>query len=329
MKRLKFISCVLFIIIFTTFSATVFAENGIFVDNQDDLTQTEEKPIESIQDASNHETELEKSAAINQTLLGIYETWTSIISIILILVTILGIAAPIYANIRIDKKIKRATEKLRNENDKLMEKHISINNALMLTASTEYWSSNEILKDILKEDKENTYLQLLIGRNIFLQYTGDNSPKDLNEEQLQDVEEAINHYLFVANHSDTEEKYYTLGVIFPNSIIHELCILTEKLIDHSIKNGGSNYHKLTVSVIKAIERILAIKDFDDIANDDQTNVHIMSYIKLNKKLAESYAHFGNIKAKKQYLYTLKLYSISKDLDYKNEIEECTKALAEL
>ena len=199
----------------------------------------------------------------------------------------------------------------------------------MLSASKEYWSSNEILNDILREDKENAYLHLLIGRNYFLQYEGENQPQNFDEEDLKNIEDAINHYLFVANHSKTEDRYYELGVIFPNSIIHELCMLTNKLVEHSLKRNCANYHKLTVAVLKAIEKILGIKDFDDIANDEPTNVHIMNYINLNHALAKSYAYFGNIKAKEQYLYTLKLYSISTDLDYKTEIDHCTKALTEL
>lgn len=331
MKRVRYIICLLVIILlFITFPFSVHAEEiASTADDEIVTTQQEEtQPNESLVDAD-YQTQLEESLALNKELLGVYETWTSIISIILILVTIFGVAVPLYSNFRIDKKINNATRKMRKEYEKVMEKNISINNALMLSASKEYWSSNEILNDILREDKENAYLHLLIGRNYFLQYEGENQSQNLDEEDLKNIEDAINHYLFVANHSKTEDKYYELGVIFPSSIIHELCILTGKLIEHSLKGQCANYHKLTVSVLRAIEKVLGIKDFDDIANDEPTNVHIMNYINLNHELAKSYAHFGNIKAKEQYLYTLKLYSISTDLDYKKEIDSCTKALAEL
>ena len=331
MKRVRYIiSLFVIILLFITFPFSVHAEEiPTTTDNETVTTELEEtQPSESLVDAE-YQTQLKESLALNKELLSVYETWTSIISIILILVTIFGVAVPLYSNFRIDKKINNATRKMRKEYEKVMEKNISINNALMLSASKEYWSSNEILNDILREDKENAYLHLLIGRNYFLQYEGENQPRNLDEEDLKNIEDAINHYLFVANHSKTEDRYYELGVIFPNSIIHELCMLTGKLIEHSLKGKRANYHKLTVSVLRAIEKILGIKDFDDIANDEPTNVHIMNYINLNHELAKSYAHFGNIKAKEQYLYTLKLYSISTDLDYKTEIDHCTKALAEL
>ena len=331
MKRVRYIISLLgVILLLIIFPLSVHAED--IVSTADDeivaTQQQETQPSESLFNAD-YQTQLEESLALNKELLGVYETWTSIISIILILVTIFGVAVPLYSNFRIDKKINNATRKMRKEYEKVMEKNISINNALMLSASKEYWSSNEILNNVLREDKENAYLHLLIGRNHFLQYEGENQPQNLDEEDLKNIEDAINHYLFVANHSNTEDKYFELGVIFPNSIIHELCILTGKLIEHSLKGQYANYHKLTVSVLRAIEKILGIKDFDDIANDEPTNVHIMNYTNLNHELAKSYAHFGNIKAREQYQYTLRLYYISNEIDYRQEIDECTAAISRL
>lgn len=331
MKRVRYIiSLLVIILLFIASPFSVHAEEiPATTDNETVTTEMEEtQPDENLVNAD-YQTQLEESLALNKELLSVYETWTSIISIILILVTIFGVAVPLYSNFRIDKKINNSTKRLRKEQEKIMEQNLSVNNALMLSASKEYWASNAILKDILKENKDNAYLHLLIGRNLFLQYGDENLEESLSDEALRDIEEAINHYLFVTNHTKAEDKYYALGVIFPDSIIHELCILTSTLIAHSLKGQCANYHKLTVSVLRAIERVLGIKDFDDIANDEQTNVHIMNYINLNHELAKSYAHFGNIKAKEQYLYTLKLYSISTDLDYKKEIDSCTKALAEL
>lgn len=40
------------------------------------------------------------------------------------------------------------------------------------------------------------------------------------------------------------------------------------LIQYSISGQRENYHKLAVKVIVAIENILGIHCFDDIANDD-------------------------------------------------------------
>ena len=331
MKRARYIiSLLVIILLFIMFPFSVYAEEIPATTNNETVTTEakETQPNESLVDAD-YQTQLEESLALNKELLGVYETWTSIISIILILVTIFGVAVPLYSNFRIDKKINSAKKRLLKEQEKIMEKNLLINNALMLSASKEYWSANEILNDILKEDMDNAYLHLLIGRNYFLQYEVENRPQKLDDEDLQNIEDAINHYLFVAEHSKTEDKYYELGVIFPNSIVHELCILTGKLIEHSLEGKHSHYHKLTVSVLKAIEKVLGIKNFDDIADNEQDHVHIMNYVGLNYELAKSYAHFGNIKAKKQYQYTLKLYSISKELDYSKQIAECKKALAEL
>lgn len=331
MKRVRYIiSLFVIILLFITFPFSVHAEEiPTTTDNETVTTETEEtQPDENLANAD-YQTQLEESLALNKELLSIYETWTAIVSIVLILVTIFGVAVPLYSNFRIDKKINNSTKRLRKEQETLMEQNLSVNNALMLSASTEYWASNEILKDILKENKDNAYLHLLIGRNLFLQYGDENLEKALNDEALRDIEEAINHYLFVANHTKAEEKYYALGVIFPDSIIHELCILTSTLIAHSLRGQCANYHKLTVSVLRAIEKVLGFKDFDDIANDEPTNVHLMNYISLNHELAKSYAHYGNIKAKAQYQYTLKLYSISSEIDYSQEIDECTAAISRL
>ena len=322
MKKIRYILYAIIIAIFlSAMTVTSYAEN----EGQSAPAQSENAIIEK----SDSEDRLDEVLASNKQLLDIYDTWTSVISIVLIVVTVIGIVVPIYANIKTDKKIKSATNKMKAENEELMKKYISINNALMLSASKDYWSSNVILKDILKTDKENAYLHLLIGRNIFLQYIIECAPNELSAEHREDLEEAVNHYLFVAEHSKTKDNYFTLGVIFPDSIIHELCILTNRLIEDSLTNNAPNYHKLAVSVIKTIEKVLGIKSFDDIANEDQTNVHLMNYIGLNHELAKSYEHFGNIKAKEQYLYTIKLYSVSKELDYKSEIEECNKALERL
>lgn len=331
MKRVRYIIGLFGVILMLiTFPFSVRAEEMTST-AEDDIATTETvetQPNEKTRDID-YQTQLEESLALNKELLSIYETWTSIISIILILVTIFGVAVPLYSNFRIDKKINSATKRLRKEQEKIMGKNLLINNALMLSASKEYWSANEILNDILKEDKDNAYLHLLIGRNYFLQYEVENQPQKLDDEDLQNIEDAINHYLFVAEHSKTEDKYYELGVIFPDSIVHELCILTGKLIEHSLEGKHSHYHKLTVSVLKAIEKVLGIKNFDDIADDEQDHVHIMHYVGLNHDLAKSYAHFGNVKAKKQYQYTLKLYSISKELDYSKQIAECNAAISEL
>ncbi len=337
MKKLRYwLITFLFIVISSSFSTIV--AYGDTNDIHSNITQTEEveentglseNSTSSTSDVeqSGYMDDLKHSLEMNERLFGIYETWTAFISIILILVTIIGIFIPFYNNKKMDDKIEKAVLGFKEENEAILQKHVSINNALMLSASGEYWSSNEILKDLLKEDNQNSYLHLLIGRNIFLQYEGKESSPELNEEKIKEMETAIEHFLFVANNTSAESKYYELGVIFPDSIIHELCILTGELIDYSLEhNTVSNYHKLAVKVIKAIEKALNIKDFDDIANEDQTNVHIMNYIGLNHALAKSYAHFGNIRAREQYTYTLKLYSISSDLDYSEQIAECREKI---
>ncbi len=331
MKFIRYINGLLAVIfLLTALSFAVYAEEASStVDIENSTTQTQEADSQDNFSRDDDQKQLEESLALNKELLNVYQTWTAIISIVLILVTIFGIAFPLYSNSQIDKKINKATKKLREETENILEKNVCMNNALMLSASGDHWASNEILKDILKQDQQNSYLHLLIGRNYFLQYEGENSPQKLDDQDLKNIEDAINHYLFVASHSKTEDKYYELGVIFPNSIIHELCMLTMKLLKHSMEGQCANYHKLTVSVIKAIEKVLGIKTFDDIANGEPTDVHIMNYIILNHELAKSYVHFGNVKAKEQYLYALKLYSISADMNYEDEIKACKAALSKL
>ena len=194
MKRVRcIISLLVVILLFIMFPFSVHAEEiPTTTDNEIVTIEMEEtQPNESLVDAD-YQAQLEESLALNKELLSVYETWTSIISIILILVTIFGVAVPLYSNFRIDKKINSATKRLRKEQEKIMEKNLSVNNALMLSASKEYWASNEVLNDILKENKDNAYLHLLIGRNLFLQYGDENLEKTLNNEALRDIEEAIN-----------------------------------------------------------------------------------------------------------------------------------------
>lgn len=175
-------------------------------------------------------------------------------------------------------------------------------------------------------------MHLLAGRNAVLEYVldiPDYEERQLNEDEIEEVEKAVEHYLFVANNSKSESEYFELGAIFSDSIIHELCMLICTLIDYSMEHEGvSNYHKLTVKVLKAIEKMLGIKDFDDIVNEEQSNVHIMNYIGLNHTLAKSYMHFGNAKAKKQFEYALELYSIDPVLNCEH-IGECKKIIESL
>ena len=152
MKRARYIiSLLVIILLFIMFPFSVYAEEIPATTNNETVTTEakETQPNESLVDAD-YQTQLEESLALNKELLGVYETWTSIISIILILVTIFGVAVPLYSNFRIDKKINSAKKRLLKEQEKIMEKNLLINNALMLSASKEYWSANEILNDILK-----------------------------------------------------------------------------------------------------------------------------------------------------------------------------------
>lgn len=101
-------------------------------------------------------------------------------------------------------------------------------------------------------------------------------------------------------------------------------------VEHSTKqNGRADYHKLAVKVLRTIEKVLKFDSFDDIANEDQTNVHLMNYKGLNFELAKSYRFYGNIKAKEQFEYCLQLFTISADDGYEKEIDECKEALREI
>ncbi len=274
--------------------------------------------------------ELETVVETNKELRAIYGVWTAVITIVLVLVTILGIAIPLYDRKNINQKIKDAIQKLQEENKVLNQRQLTLNNALMLSASKDYYTSNTLLEKLLQEDKKDAYIHLLIGRNTFLQYESEDLERELTDDDRDEIEKAIEHFIFVVNNLNNESNFYELGSVFPDSVIHELCMLTTELINSSINDEMcSNYHKLTVRVIKTIEQILKIESFDDIANEDQTNVHIMNYKNLNHALAESYKTFGNIKAISQYEYTLSLYKISSDLNEAEAIEDCVKNIEEL
>lgn len=278
---------------------------------------------------SDYNSELEYALQTNEKLFDIYGTWTSVITIILILITIVGLAVPLYNSKTIDKKIKRAISNLKSESESITKKQLELTNALMLSASKEYGASNAILDRLIEKFPDDSYLHLLIARNIFQQFETITA-SSLNNNDVDSIERAIQHFLYVAYNTDIESEYYELGAVFPNSIVHELCYLTHTLVEYSITQQGSgHYHKLTTKVLRAIEYMLNIHEFDDIANEDQTNVFIMNYVLLNHALAQSYMYFGNIKAKEQYEYALKLYQISTPLDYSSEIEDCRRAIKTL
>ncbi|MBP3339097.1 MAG: hypothetical protein J6L69_06815 [Lachnospiraceae bacterium] len=295
-------------------------------DNISTIISEETDVLQSNTDDGNNNN-VENIIKINEKLYDLYGTWTSIIAIIAILITILGFAVPLYNSKKIDRKIENAICEIKKENELINKKQLLLNNALMLSASSNYYSSNKILNRLVETDKSNSYLHLLIGRNIFHKYETVYIERELDYDEINEIEKAIKHFLFVADNSDKDEEYYELGSVFSDSIIHELCMLTNRLIEFSIMHEYTgNYHKLAIRVIKAIEDLLGIKEFDDIVNEEQSNVHIMNYIILNHMLAKSYLHYGNIKAKEQYEYTIKLYSISKELDYEKEINDCYEAI---
>ena len=337
-----FRSIITIFITFTLFtSSTVYANNLETEASPDSLVIQESTAEDTDNSTSNsiltedssserdYNSELEYALQTNEKLFDIYGTWTSVITIILILITIVGFAVPLYNSKTIDKKIKRAISNLKSESEAITKKQLELTNALMLSASKEYYASNAILNRLIEKHPDDSYLHLLIARNLF-QQNEDKTASSLNSDDADNIEKAIQHFLYVAYNIDIESEYYELGVIFPDSIVHELCHLTHTLVEYSItQRSHGHYHKLTTKVLRAIEHILDIHEFDDIANEDQTNVFIMNYVLLNHALAQSYMYFGNIKAKEQYEYTLKLYQIATTLDYSSEINDCRRAIKTL
>ena len=280
-------------------------------------------------DAVISQEEIEDIVHTNEQLRDIYGTWTSVIAAIFIVITVIGFAVPLYSKRSVDKKIKDAIKLINKENEIMNAKQIAISNALMLSASESYYASNKILEKLLEKDKNDSYLNLLIARNIFLKYV-DYKRSRLELNDIYEIKRAIDCYIFVANNRGDETEFYELGAVFSNNIIHELCTLTGCLFDYYEDKGVcSDSHKVAVKVIETIKKILGFNSFSDIANEDQTNVHLMNYIGLNHRLADSYYRFGHIDAKKQYEYVLKLYSISDELNYEKQKEECTDKIKEL
>lgn len=293
---------------------------------------TETAPVT---EADGGEDELRRALEINEKLYGLYSTWTAVIGIVLVLVTLFGIGIPLYNQHSIDKKIKAASSELWRQSAEIDRRRTAIMNAAMLSASKEYGISNDILRRLLKDEagEDDTYLHLMIGRNVFYEYYVERlggGDLALTDAGRREAENAIEHYLIAAGRADGAASYYELGAVFPDSIAHELSILTSMLIESSINTAGcGNYHALTVRVLRATEKILGVSSFDDIANMDQTNVFLMNYIVLQRDLARSYMHFGNVKAREQYEYVLKLYTISNEIDYESEIADCRQRIAEL
>ncbi len=275
--------------------------------------------------------ELENTLKMNQMLQELYGTWTTVITIAISITTLVGVGLPIFSSIQIDKKIKNAVAKMQKDATKANQKQLVINNALLLSASRDYISSNQLIEKLMKEYPADPYLDLLYGRNVFYLFQASEhalTPKDNNISML---ESGVEHYLRAAtSKSIKQSNYYELGAVFSDSIIHELCIMTGLLIDYSMEHPGcSNYHRLTRSVLQAIEDLLGLHSLDAFADEDPTNTHIMNYTILNHQLAKSYEHFGNLKAKAQYEYTLKLYMISNELEYGGEKTDCVQAVERL
>ncbi|MCD8107070.1 MAG: hypothetical protein LUE20_03780 [Oscillospiraceae bacterium] len=329
MNIVKCIAITALTIVLLTVPIQFLAEESVEAQEISDVTVELDEQYEPSE--ADLKTDLETAISINDKLFDLYGTWTAVIGIVLILVSVVGIAVPVYMNAKVDNKIRRELIKFKKVLEKSRVENIKINNALMLSASQEYWSSNEILEKCLNEDQSSVYLHLLVGRNVFLAYEKqwkDSSKR--SEDQIKAIQKAVEYYIFAIEHSSDDNKYYNLGAVFENSVVHELCILTGELLRYSTEEEGrANYHKLAVKVIRTIEKVLHYDSFDDIANDDQTNVYLMFYKLLNFDLAKSYLFFGNIMGKEQFEYALKLFTISADIAYDNEISECKEALDSL
>ncbi len=275
--------------------------------------------------------DIEYTVQMNEYLKGVYETWTGVIGAILTVTAIFGIAFPMYSSRQMDKKIQAAVANLKKDIEKESKKQIGINSALLLFSSNDYAMSNDILKKLMQEYPQDVYLHLLFGRNVFYEFYAAQNPSEIKAENLHILEEGIEHYLKVAQSSPAKQsEYYELGAVFPDSIIHELCILTGRLLEYTSEHPTcGNYHKLARTVLHTIENLLGIKKPEDIGDEEPTNVHIMNYIILNRQLAESYEKFGSSNAEKQYERVLRLYDLSFGLDYEAEKATCQQALERL
>jgi len=130
-------SLVTIFIAFTLFTPyTVYANNpetetspdsiaiqDIAADDTDNSTSSNIL-VEGIPSEITHKTELEYALQTNKKLFDIYGTWTSVITIILILITIVGFAVPLYNSKTIDKKIKKAISNLKSESEAITKKTI-------------------------------------------------------------------------------------------------------------------------------------------------------------------------------------------------------------
>lgn len=265
----------------------------------------------------------------NESLRGLYGTWTGVISVILVVVTVLGVAVPFYQGRNVDKKIKKRLEDLSRENDRLAQKQTMLNSAMALSVSKEYRSSNEILDKLIWDYPEDEYLRLIFGRNVYFEYYVERDGQNLSREDAERIEKGVQQFLYVADHMDPNLEYYEMGSVFPDSIIHELCGLSHRLLEYGKNAEMPVYHRLVRQVIETVEKLLKLQDFTDIANFDQTDVFIMNYKELAFALADSYEHFGNVLALSQFERAKMLYSISPDPDYGEEIARCDEAIRRL
>lgn len=153
----RFITIFVFVLVLSFFTITSYGNNVTTINEKQFIKEqtTQEEIVETT--VHNEDDiistlkmqELEQALAINEKLFGIYETWTAVISVVLILVSVISIVIPLYNNKIIDKKIEKAISNLKEESNAINQKQISINNALMLSASKDYSTSNVILNKLL------------------------------------------------------------------------------------------------------------------------------------------------------------------------------------
>lgn len=300
--------------------------------NSDIIDQYEERINTLIQQSESDHKIIEENQKIIEHFQSLYGTWTTIIAILL---TIFGIIIPIVTPFlinRINKKELRDNIKdLKSYNNEQYEKMIKFENAVVLSNVGSYWASNKILDSLINKGIEDSYIKIFYAKNLFkLLEDADTDYRKALVNYDDNIYKAIN--LFIDSFYETNSqliKDLMIGDVFPDSTIHEVSILIDRLAEDDDVGMRNDFIKICKKASRYILDVLNIRNEEELFDFDQSNVYIMIFKKINFHLCEIYYKSKNIALKEQLIKTKQLYEIDDFSQQDENYQKCIDMLNEL
>ncbi|MCI9093043.1 MAG: hypothetical protein HFF36_04550 [Coprobacillus sp.] len=231
---------------------------------------------------------------------NVFTTWTTVVFGILGIVIALSIYNIYRSKKDVDEALseyKKIIEESKNKLEKVeemetkLEKTYEINNILssviMNISEKNYWFAIDSIKKALEIDSNNVLFNYYYARCSFLEVQKiEENRKENNEEMSEkDIElafESLEAYLKVLNNiTEDQQNTYNLGVLFPNINIYEMTTLSLVLLN---SNECGTYLDIVRKVLEEMRKEMQIKQIQDFAYMEQTDVSLMNYRCLLKEL---------------------------------------------